>query len=397
MYGTPYYHAELRHETCEQLAAYPERYAGFVDTEKPFDAYVQSMRELGTYGGHLELSAFAHLIQKPIRIIQPGLVYVVSCDDDSPKSRQSRLKRERQRESELRSADAGASEDRAAAAASDRETRRRRREQHRLQEPAPPRGDARLETVGPLYIAYHDWEHYSSLRSLQGPHAGLPRIADTPPPAAAADAGGEDDAAPEPRSTEEKMVLMSTPGHTLQEIRPLLRELGDWESVVEELLRRDEGTEQAASASPPSEPRSGSGSPTSSSSTYTSASSLGSASNLAQSASSLTLESKEPSHAPETHRVHAENAAAKRPSPSISPTRRSARKGDHTRDAASGARPRARGARKVPEIPASTHSTRSKAAQRRAAKQQQRAARTPEKPGDAREPQLPNAVRELAI
>ena len=246
MYGTPYYHAELRHETCEQLAAYPERYAGFVDTEKPFDAYVQSMRELGTYGGHLELSAFAHLIQKPIRIIQPGLVYVVSCDDDSPKSRQSRLKRERQRESELRTADAGASEDRAAAAASDREMRRRRREQHRLQEPAPPRGDVRLETVGPLYIAYHDWEHYSSLRSLQGPHAGLPRIADTPPPAAAADAGGEDDAAPEPRSTEEKMVLMSTPGHTLQEIRPLLRELGDWESVVEELLRRDEGTEQAA-------------------------------------------------------------------------------------------------------------------------------------------------------
>lgn len=37
----------------------------------------------GTYGGHLELSAFASLKKKEIKIVQPGLVYVVSGDDDS--------------------------------------------------------------------------------------------------------------------------------------------------------------------------------------------------------------------------------------------------------------------------------------------------------------------------
>jgi hypothetical protein len=31
----------------------------------------------GTYGGHLELSAFAHLTQRNVKVIQPGLVYVI--------------------------------------------------------------------------------------------------------------------------------------------------------------------------------------------------------------------------------------------------------------------------------------------------------------------------------
>lgn len=32
---------------------------------------------LGTYGGHLELSAFAHLKKRDVKVIQPGLVYVI--------------------------------------------------------------------------------------------------------------------------------------------------------------------------------------------------------------------------------------------------------------------------------------------------------------------------------
>lgn len=31
----------------------------------------------GTYGGHLELSAFAHLKRRNVKVIQPGLVYVI--------------------------------------------------------------------------------------------------------------------------------------------------------------------------------------------------------------------------------------------------------------------------------------------------------------------------------
>lgn len=32
---------------------------------------------LGTYGGHLELSAFAHYSRRDVKVIQPGLVYVI--------------------------------------------------------------------------------------------------------------------------------------------------------------------------------------------------------------------------------------------------------------------------------------------------------------------------------
>jgi hypothetical protein len=32
---------------------------------------------IGTYGGHLELSAFAHLTQQDVKVIQPGPVYVI--------------------------------------------------------------------------------------------------------------------------------------------------------------------------------------------------------------------------------------------------------------------------------------------------------------------------------
>lgn len=31
----------------------------------------------GTYGGHVELSAFAHMTRRNVKVIQPGLVYVI--------------------------------------------------------------------------------------------------------------------------------------------------------------------------------------------------------------------------------------------------------------------------------------------------------------------------------
>ena len=35
---------------------------------------------LATYGGHLELSAFAHMTKRNVKVIQPGLVYVIEWD-----------------------------------------------------------------------------------------------------------------------------------------------------------------------------------------------------------------------------------------------------------------------------------------------------------------------------
>lgn len=146
LYGDAGAHAHLRAATCDQLAAYPERYAAFVETEKPFDAYVAAMRESGTYGGHLELAAFAQRFQKRIRIVQPDLVYVVGCDDDSHAARAARVRRERARQAALAEADAGAAP--ASDARAERRARRAQKKGADTREAAP-----RLEAVGPLCIA----------------------------------------------------------------------------------------------------------------------------------------------------------------------------------------------------------------------------------------------------
>ena len=38
---------------------------------------MRAMRENATYGGHMELSAFAHMTKRNVKVIQPGLVYVI--------------------------------------------------------------------------------------------------------------------------------------------------------------------------------------------------------------------------------------------------------------------------------------------------------------------------------
>jgi hypothetical protein len=47
----------------------------------------------GTYGGHLELSAFAHLKRRNVKVIQPGLVYVIEWDGGESKGTSKDSKR----------------------------------------------------------------------------------------------------------------------------------------------------------------------------------------------------------------------------------------------------------------------------------------------------------------
>lgn len=211
LYGDPKYHAHIRAETCDHLAKHADMYAGFVESDTTFDVYVERMRALGTYGGHLELSAFANLKQKRIRIVQSGCVYIVACDDDSYGARASRERRERHRRHLL--ADTGSAGS-----------------SH-----APQNGDVPVpECVGPLHIAYHSWEHYSSLRAIGGPHHGHPCIPDTGVGVDADDARAQADA------EAERLVCMSAPGHSLRTVRRLLsKHNGAWEDVVEELIQRD--------------------------------------------------------------------------------------------------------------------------------------------------------------
>lgn len=146
LYGSPDAHARIRAEVCTYLAQHEARYKAFVDTdeEESWETHLQQMAKHGTYGGHLELSAFANLHRRPIKIIQPGMVYVISHEDESPG---------------------------AGAEGSSKRTRSKGKSTTLTSEPT----DSNSST-NPLYLVYHQWEHYSSVRNLQGPHTGLPRV-----------------------------------------------------------------------------------------------------------------------------------------------------------------------------------------------------------------------------
>ena len=79
------------------MEAHPKNFEGFVDTERPFDHYLSVMRQrgqsfcwrnylsaisrgdltlfvalgAGTYGGHMELTAFARCKGRAVKVIMP--------------------------------------------------------------------------------------------------------------------------------------------------------------------------------------------------------------------------------------------------------------------------------------------------------------------------------------
>ena len=97
-YGSPSKHHQVRRDVCDFIEANPERYEGFVDIDEFGDAgarkgkggglkaYVVGMRQNAVYGGHMELSAFAQMTRRNIKVIQPGLVYVIQYDPPQPKT-----------------------------------------------------------------------------------------------------------------------------------------------------------------------------------------------------------------------------------------------------------------------------------------------------------------------
>lgn len=77
IYGTPNQHLSLRVEVCEFMASHKDRFEAFVDDDQGLDRHLSAMRSNGTYGGHLELTAFAQLKVVNVKVVQPGLVYVI--------------------------------------------------------------------------------------------------------------------------------------------------------------------------------------------------------------------------------------------------------------------------------------------------------------------------------
>lgn len=158
---------EAKHHRS-QLCPRTIGFAGFVEVEKPFVDYVRNMRQSGVYGGHLELSAFASLKHKEIKIVQPGLVYRVTGHDDSPEAVAERSAIENRREA-IQAKQPSGSERPAATA---REIRRRKRKEglgggqasaarpevassSRLADDEEQEQDSEgpIEASGPLYIA----------------------------------------------------------------------------------------------------------------------------------------------------------------------------------------------------------------------------------------------------
>lgn len=80
---------------CDWIDRHRARYEPFVEDERGIETHLSCMRQLGlfcylngiiiseysysaaTYGGHLELSAFAHMARRDVKVVQPGLVYVI--------------------------------------------------------------------------------------------------------------------------------------------------------------------------------------------------------------------------------------------------------------------------------------------------------------------------------
>ncbi|KAG8817113.1 hypothetical protein FRC17_000046 [Serendipita sp. 399] len=146
LYGSHAKHLELRREICDFIESRKEEYAGFIDDEQGIEAHLATMRRPGEYGGHVELSVFARLKRRDVKVIQPDVCYVIehknlfTDDDELEPSTSSGPPRRKNPE---------------------------------------PKSDFPM-TEGTIYVAYHDWEHFSSVRNLKGPHHGLPKIQEQP-------------------------------------------------------------------------------------------------------------------------------------------------------------------------------------------------------------------------
>ncbi|KAJ2318162.1 2-oxoglutarate dehydrogenase E1 component [Coemansia sp. RSA 2704] len=120
--GAPDTHQRHRESVCDYMRRHPDEFEPFMDETSTFARYLDNMRQLGVYGGNLELVAFARNYRVDIKVYQTGgTVFVIS----------------------------GAPADK----------------------PDDPH-----RSMPAVHIAYHSYEHYSSVRNKSGPHSGLPEV-----------------------------------------------------------------------------------------------------------------------------------------------------------------------------------------------------------------------------
>jgi len=147
------------------------------------------MEKSGVYGDNLEIVAFARCYSVNVKIYQREFAYQISCSDVEAESSAARL----------------------------------------------------------LHIAYHSWEHYSSVRNVDGPHSGMPNVT---PKAMTAEGQKKQKEALEKgvmiMPWMEKVVTASLPGYVEKEkIRAMLEKCkGDVNLTVSRLLDDIQGEEE---------------------------------------------------------------------------------------------------------------------------------------------------------
>ncbi|KAK6524460.1 hypothetical protein TWF281_011368 [Arthrobotrys megalospora] len=105
--------------------------------DRTFFDHVKRMEKPGVYGDNLEIVAFARCYSVDVKIYQREFAYMVSGERDAGEE----------------------SDDDGGGGSS------------MLGKEEPQIGERKV-----LHIAYHDWEHYSSVRNVDGPHKGLPNV-----------------------------------------------------------------------------------------------------------------------------------------------------------------------------------------------------------------------------
>ena len=210
------------------------------------------MRRSGTYGSHLEISVFAKVAHSVIKIIQPGLIYSVGNEDESPSPKSK--------------APASATASTTLPTPSSSRVTRKQAKGKAAAEPiaTSPNSSASeavdaTETANPnIYLAYHAWEQcalllcmpmrvdrdhsYSSVRNLAGPHTGKPQISIEASPDSSKAKGGGGSSTSLIASADEKLLMASLANpaeHTLSSIREAIHTHGTWERALEALQQED--------------------------------------------------------------------------------------------------------------------------------------------------------------
>ncbi|KAM0786060.1 hypothetical protein ACM66B_006871 [Microbotryomycetes sp. NB124-2] len=186
-------HSLIRHQVCEYLAQNAERYSPYVDSDAVpggYQGHVASMRQLGTYGTDIELTAFSHLFKRSVKVFQPGLVYVIQAEDSPTTSTKntspstspaSSIASTSQETLDMDEHDEGRMSPRERRLLDRKAKKEAANKDHmsgndKGKRKCAPTEERRRKAIGSLYIAYHSWEHYSSVRRIQGPHTGPPNI-----------------------------------------------------------------------------------------------------------------------------------------------------------------------------------------------------------------------------